>query len=52
MEKLMMLIDKYLVPIYRKDGIVVTLVVVAAMVGLALLAMYLGLGEIVRGLLQ
>lgn len=51
MEKLMQLIDKYIVPVYQKDGWLPTFLFLLFGVGLVALAVYLGLGDAVRALL-
>lgn len=51
MNKLLTLIDRYLVPVYKKDGWIPVLVFLAFGLSVILLAVWLGFGDMVKGLL-
>jgi len=50
MNKMLAFVDKYLVPVYRKDGWVPVLAFMAFGLGVIVVAVWLGFGDLVRTL--
>ena len=52
MDRLTALIDKYLVPVYKNGGMAELLLLLAFLVGVVALALYFGLGDLLKGFIQ